>query len=149
MTKKELLHEFCQVYVATRISRIQQNIAGIQESLSAETKSSAGDKHETGRAMLQLEREKLGQQLAEIERTQSILSKTPLKTNTKIVGLGSLVITTKATYYIAISAGAYTTNTETIFCISAQTPMATLLMGRAVNDVVSFRGENITILNIT
>jgi len=53
MNVKEHLSEFCQEYVDGRILRIQNSIESIQQSLSSETKSSAGDKHETGRAMLQ------------------------------------------------------------------------------------------------
>ncbi len=39
-----------------------------KKALFSETKSSAGDKHETGRAMLQLEMEKTSQQLAVINQ---------------------------------------------------------------------------------
>ena len=60
MDIKEQLYEFCRAYIDGRTIRINESIKSIQESLSSETKSSAGDKHETGRAMLQLEREKLG-----------------------------------------------------------------------------------------
>ena len=38
----------------------------IKEALFEEIKSSVGDKHETGRAMLQLEREKVGNQFYEV-----------------------------------------------------------------------------------
>lgn len=49
---KQLLFDKCSDYVETRFSTIQSSIEEIQESLTSETKSSAGDKHETGRAML-------------------------------------------------------------------------------------------------
>ena len=64
---KRQLYSQCVDFVEERLSNIQNQIRAIQESLTSETKSSAGDKHETGRAMLQLEREKAGQQLAEVE----------------------------------------------------------------------------------
>ena len=75
MTIKESLFKKCEAFVEKRLQSIQKANSEIQESLLSETKSSAGDKHETGRAMLQLEREKTGQQLAEIQKTQEILSK--------------------------------------------------------------------------
>ena len=43
----------------------------LRESLESEQKSSAGDKHETGRAMVQLEQEKLGKQLHKLQRRAS------------------------------------------------------------------------------
>jgi len=107
MNVKEQLSEFCQEYVDGRIIRIQNSINSLQESLSSETKSSAGDKHETGRAMLQLEREKLGQQLLEVERMAIILSRISISIKTNAVVLGSWVKTSKRDYFLAISAGAY------------------------------------------
>ena len=65
--KKELYNQ-CSDFIEHRLLAIKSTINDIQESLDSETKSSAGDKHETGRAMLQLDREKLGQQLAEIQK---------------------------------------------------------------------------------
>jgi len=110
MSLKQQLSEFCQQYVDGRTIRIQDSIKSIQESLSSETKSSAGDKHETGRAMLQLEREKLGQQLLEVERMAIILSRISISLKTNAVVLGSLVKTSKRDYFLAISAGAYKDN---------------------------------------
>lgn len=60
MSLKEELYELCVDFVDSRLSTIQQTIESNQKALTSETKSSAGDKHETGRAMLQLEMEKAG-----------------------------------------------------------------------------------------
>ena len=70
--KESLLH-FCQDYVRQKQEVLKKRGASLQESLNSETKSSAGDKHETGRAMVQLEQEKLGQQLQEIEKNDPSL----------------------------------------------------------------------------
>ena len=91
MITKSQLQEFCKSHVNSRISRIQKDIDSIQESLASETKSSAGDKHETGRAMLQLEREKLGQQLKEAEKMALILTRISITYKAKTIVLGSWV----------------------------------------------------------
>ena len=65
---KEVLYASCIDFIEDRLETIQRTINDIQGSLTSETKSSAGDKHETGRAMLQLEREKSGVQLNEIQK---------------------------------------------------------------------------------
>jgi len=60
---KTQLLELCNQSLDTRLQNVLAVIEDIKQSLQSETKSSAGDKHETGRAMLQLEREKAGHQL--------------------------------------------------------------------------------------
>jgi len=148
MNVKKQLSEFCQEYVDSRTLRIQDSIKSIQESLSSETKSSAGDKHETGRAMLQLEREKLGQQLLEVERMAIILSRISISIKANAVVLGSWVKTSKRDYFLAISAGAYEGTPSPIYCVSRATPIGKLLLGKSIGDVVDFNGEKIRISEI-
>ncbi len=148
MPSKQILYNFCQNFIEARISRIQNNIRDVQESLATETKSSAGDKHETGRAMLQLEREKLGQQLLEAERTKQVLSKVPLEKASKTVGLGSWVKTSNADYFLAISAGQFEDDESKVYCISADTPIGGLLLGKSTRDTFLFNNSETEILNV-
>jgi len=148
MNLKEHLYQFCATYVEVRINRIQFRIKEVQVALGAETKSSAGDKHETGRAMLQLEREKLGQQLAEAEKTKKIFAKVNIKDKSMCASLGSLVKTSKAHYFLAISAGEFQDGNKLVYCISAATPIGRLLIGKTVGDMVTFNGEEIKVLEI-
>ncbi|AIM60130.1 GreA/GreB family elongation factor [Cellulophaga lytica] len=148
MVKKEDLLEFCRNFINNRVSRIQSNITGVQDSLASETKSSAGDKHETGRAMLQLEREKLGAQLLEAEKMQQLLSKVNIAKSTTLVGLGSVVYTEKSNYFIAISAGEFVQNKNKFYCISANTPIGKLLLGKSEGDSFVFNGATIKITQV-
>uniref|UniRef100_UPI0040490B05 3-oxoacyl-ACP synthase n=2 Tax=Gelidibacter sp. TaxID=2018083 RepID=UPI0040490B05 len=145
---KQLLFEKCSDYIEARFSTIQSSIEEIQESLSSETKSSAGDKHETGRAMLQLEREKAGQQLAEIENVKNALAQINIEKVSETIILGSLVYTSQYNYFIAISAGLLTIGTETFYAISPQTPIGQLLLGKRVGDRVDFRKQIIVVENV-
>lgn len=147
-SQKKAAYNFCKGFVEDRLARIQTSISSIQESLSSETKSSAGDKHETGRAMLQLEREKLGVQLAEAENTKQLLLKVNSDAKSDKVGLGSFVKTSKAIYFISISAGEFKTSKGSIFCISIATPIGQLLLGRSVGECIRFNGNNILIEKI-
>lgn len=148
MSIKESLYAFCEAFVKARLTRIHRDIDQVQEALSSETKSSAGDKHETGRAMLQLEREKLGQQLMEAERMNQVLNKVPVIQRSPHISLGSYVKTSKASYYIAISAGAHTEAGETIFCISMATPIAQSLLGKTVGDIAIFNNTELHIVAV-
>lgn len=145
---KQRLFEMCHDFVEERFLNVQNQIKEIQESLTSETKSSAGDKHETGRAMLQLEREKAGHQLAEIEKLKESLSKVDTTVISSSVGLGSVVFTSQANYFIAISAGKLEVNSQSFFAISPNTPIGLLMMGKVVGDEVVFREQNFLINSI-
>jgi len=135
---KKAVYSFCEEYIQLRLNRIQSEIEKIKEALQSEVKSTAGDKHETGRAMLQLEREKLGAQLGEAEKMKAILNKVPMGIKDQKIALGSLVETNMANYYISISAGRFKTDGIDVFCISPSTPIGKLLIGKSVNDSIKF-----------
>ena len=145
---KENLHLQCVNFVENRFQTIHNTIKEIQQSLTTETKSSAGDKHETGRAMLQLEREKAGNQLAEIQKIKEALFKINIETNSEKIGLGSVVYTSKANYFIAISAGELQFENELFYAISSSTPIAKLLFGKTTGDHINFRHQNFKIIKV-
>jgi transcription elongation GreA/GreB family factor len=145
---KQQLYFLCKAFCNNRLQNIQKIIEEIQESLTSETKSSAGDKHETGRAMLQLEREKAGNQLAETQKLQEALSKIDVTKTNNVIGLGSVVYTTQANYFIAISAGELKIDDQTFYAISANTPIGELLIGKQVDDVVSFRDQEFKVVAV-
>lgn len=148
MTVKKQLYNQCLASVERKLQTIKNKIQEIQESLTTETKSSAGDKHETGRAMLQLEREKIGQQLAETQKLKEILSKVDVTKVSKEISLGSVVYTTQNNYFIAISAGELKVDKTSFYAISASTPIGKLLIGKTVGDVIGFKEEQFTITNV-
>jgi len=148
MTIKQQLYLQCVEYCNNRLKVIKNTIVEIQESLTSETKSSAGDKHETGRAMLQLEREKAGNQLAETEKLQELLTKIDVNKTSKTVCLGSLVFTTQANYFIAISAGELVIESKKYYAISPNTPIGKLLIGKQVGDLVSFREQEFKVVSV-
>ncbi len=145
--KKNLI-QLCQDSLDVRFNSITTIIKDLKQSLQSETKSSAGDKHETGRAMVQLEREKAGKQLAEIQKTQLVLAKINPDKNTSSISLGSVVRTTKANYFIAISAGSLIYNNNSYYAISPNTPIGLLLMGKTTGDVISFRESSFEIVEV-
>ena len=145
---KQDLYNQCLSFVHNRLQTIQNTISEIQESLTSETKSSAGDKHETGRAMLHIEREKAGQQLAEIQKINQILTKVDVSETSEIVVLGSIVFTTQANYFVAVSAGEISTSSDKFYAISAITPIAQLLLGKTVDDTIQFRDQKFKIIRV-
>ena len=145
---KEVLYEHCSSFIKNRLQTIQNTINDIQRSLLSETKSSAGDKHETGRAMLQLEREKAGNQLADIQKLKESFSKVDITKTSETISLGSIVLTSQNNYFIAISAGEFTVGNDTYYAISPNTPIGQLLLGKTVGNEVVFREQKFKIETI-
>ena len=148
MNIKEELYKQCCVFIDNRLKNVNNVISEIQESLQSETKSSAGDKHETGRAMLQLEREKAGNQLAEIQITQENLSRIDVAKKAEVISLGSVVYTTKSNYFVSISAGEIEADESSFYAISPSTPIGQLLFSKKVGEEVAFRDQKFKITNI-
>lgn len=145
--KSELL-QHCQNQVGVRFSKIKQTIAGIEESLFDESKSSAGDKHETARAMLQIDRENAGRQLQEIEKINQLLKKIDIKATSDYARLGSLINTDKFNYFISISIGTVTIDTAEFLCVALNSPVGQLLSGKRKGETFTLNGTNYKIKKV-
>ncbi len=148
MEVKQELYHLCTEFVNKRLQTIEQTIQSNQKALTSETKSSAGDKHETGRAMLQLEMEKAGQQLQNIRLMKETLAKLDLSTHEKVARLGSLVVTDKTTFFLSISAGKLTANSKDFFAVSVSSPIGRMLLGKQENDSFIFNQHPIKIKKV-
>jgi transcription elongation GreA/GreB family factor len=145
--KTELL-ETCKKFVENRFKTVQEILLSFQNDLQSETKSSAGDKHETGRAMLQLEMEKTSQQLIGIKQMISVLDKIDISKKSKKIHLGSIVFTEKDSYFLSISAGKIILNNEVFYAISTSSPIGKLLLGKQENEQFLFNGNTLKIQKI-
>ena len=145
---KEALFRQCEAYANKRLQTVEAVISSNQLALQSETKSSAGDKHETGRAMLQLEMEKAGQQLAGIMQMKEILAKVDILKTSKNVRLGSVIFTEKVNYFLSISAGQLVVANKMYFAVSVSSPIGKLLLGKQENDVISFNEKRYKVQKI-
>lgn len=147
MNIKEELFKQCQDFVNKRLQTVEEIITSNQKALQAETKSSAGDKHETGRAMLQLEMEKASQQLAGIQFMKETLSKINISKTSEVAHLGSIVVTTTGIYFLCISAGQIVIENKVYYAVSIASPIGKILLGKKANDEYVFnRQKNKVIL---
>lgn len=144
---KEQLYKACALFVGNRLKTVTNIIESNKKALHSETKSSAGDKHETGRAMLQLEMEKASQQLDGINTMAAILNKISIENQSKTIRLGSLITTTKANYFLAISVGKIVIENKDYFAISAQSPIGKQLLGKNIGDTIPFNNAEIIAIN--
>lgn len=145
---KKSLYDACKIYLQEKIARSQKAIDEAQYAANNETKSSVGDKYETGRAMMQLEIEKYSRQLAEwLKMLQDLEQIDPEKACTQVT-LGALVECSGANYYIAVAAGKILYDGKTYFAISPAAPIGELLMGKKIGDSVQFRAQILEIQHI-
>lgn len=146
--KQELLSS-CYANAEDRRSKILSSIKSIEESMFEESKSSSGDKYETGRSMLQIDRENAGKQLKEVEALIATLNKVNISATSNYARLGSLVVTNHFTYFISISIGAISVHDLRYLCIALNSPIGQLLNGKRVGEEFSFNGMQFIVENIS
>jgi len=131
-----------------KIDITQQAIDEAQKSANNETKSSAGDKYETGRAMSQNERNMNAKHMVELLNMKKIfLSIDPEKT-LDTVELGSIAQTKVAVYFISAALGKVSLNGTNVFAISAISPIAQAMLGKARNEHFEWQGKSQELINI-
>jgi len=145
---KQTLIEQCEEFVQQKIDVSEKLMNEAQESANNETKSSAGDKFETGRAMMHAERDKNAHQLSEAMKIKMQLDRLKRAESADKVTFGSVVITSFGNYFISISAGRVIVGDEKYFAISPQAPLAQSFLQKKVGDVVDFNDQQIKILEV-
>lgn len=114
----------------------------LSSSLGKETKSTAGDKHETGRAMVQREMEQAGGRLARCEAMQAVASRLDLDRARTSVGPGAIVVSGDAKLLIGVGLGPFEVPGVGRFqAISANAPIAMALAGGQAGERREFRGR--------
>ncbi|MFT4525329.1 MAG: transcription elongation GreA/GreB family factor [Granulosicoccus sp.] len=146
---KKTLYSLCENAIEQRVAHAKEALSLAQESANDETKSSAGDKHETGRAMAQLEAEKANAQLNQAMNLKHQLEKLDASIQTEKVVIGSLVICKTARFLLTVSAGKLEHEGQTYFAISADSPIGKLLLGKVTGDSITFNGITHEIVEIT
>lgn len=145
--KKEL-HRLCISYVQNRIDTVMQAINAAQQAANEETKSSAGDKYETGRAMMQQDTDRNRAQLTEANKLMVALNQINVDFISEAALPGSLVVTNNGKFYIAISAGTVLLNGEVYFAVSPGSPIGLKLKGQKAGDEFSLNDKRYKIESI-
>ncbi|QCK16594.1 3-oxoacyl-ACP synthase [Mangrovivirga cuniculi] len=145
---KNRIHQYCLDQINDKIVLSEAGMREAQESANNETKSSAGDKYETGRAMAQIEKDKYAAQLAEAKKLFKVIDNLDPKKKHDKVEPGALVITDSGNYYISVSVGKIIINGNQYFAISPLTPLAKAIIDKESGETGIFRGKEIKINKI-
>lgn len=147
MLKKALLEQ-CRSFVNDKLSLIESIMTANRRALEHESKSSAGDKHETGRAMLHLEMEKASQQFQAAKQMKEVLDRIELNSASKKIRLGSLVATDQGVYFLSISAGELIVDGKYYYAVSPSSPIGNLLVGKESGSNLTLGSKVINIMAV-
>ena len=145
--KKSLLFQ-CAELMQEKINVLEKMTNEMQDSANNETKSSAGDKFETGRAMMHMERDKYARQLAQAIHVRDQLKRINPDKIFDQVSFGAVVKTRLANYFIAISAGRIEVEGEKFYVISPQAPLAQEILQKKAGDAFVFNDQEVKVLEV-
>jgi transcription elongation GreA/GreB family factor len=145
VTFKQKVHKRCCDLLNEKISSLRKTLVELEEGSESDNKSSAGDKHETARAMMQIEQEKLGKQLNEILVQLSELEKIDPVVSSAQVAKGGLVTTNNGILFVSVALGKIVVDEKTVMALSPKSPLGVKLMGLKANDSTEINGTNYTV----
>lgn len=134
--------------VDEKVNSATSAIDATTESKNTATKSTAGDKHETGRAMMERELALSNAQLQKAQFLKNELSKISLEVDVTSVQLGALVVTSQGNYFISIGLGKINVLGDDCYAISGGSPLGIAMMGKQKGQKVNFQGRNIEIIDV-
>jgi len=136
---KPAFYEACLRFIKARIETAETALAQAQEASNDDTKSSAGDKFETTREMMQL---------ADAQQNMALLKTLVDVPAAAAVKNGSLVETSQGVFYVSISAGQLSVEGKPAFAISAASPVGQLMLGKQVGETFTFNQKAYEIVSI-
>ena len=145
--KKEILIQL-EIGLSEKITALKQQITDLTTDAQNDAKGSAGDKHETGLAMMHLEQEKLSTKLKEvITQLQNIRSISIDKAH-RVISMGSLIDVETAIFFVSEALPHFIYHKKMIFPLSTQAPIYIELKGKKAGDSFQFNNKLIHIKTI-
>ncbi len=148
MTFKQTVYSKFLSLLNERIDSFQFTLDELSISVMNETKSTAGDKHETALSMLQLEQSRIAEHLYEAIDNKTIFMQIDLDELSDMIRSGSLVQTNKGYFFISIALPKVTVDGIAVIAISPQSPLGQKLMGHSKGDVIEMNGMSHTIVEV-
>lgn len=146
---KENLYQLCLNFIEQRIQTAETALVQAREASNDDTKSSAGDKYETSREMMQQDIDRNKRLLIDAEENRKVLETIGHAPVSDRIRGGSLVRTNQGIFYISISAGQLQAEGQTVFAVSAASPIGKFMLGKQKNDSFTFNGKQYLIEDVT
>ena len=145
---KETAYEQIIALLDEKITMAEKAVLSAKESRNSETKSSAGDKHETGRAMSQIELDNSEMQLGKVLNLKRQFLQLDVLKERNIVEPGCLVRTDNGTYFISIGLGKIELKNADCYAVSIQSPIGRAMQNKKVGDLISFQNKHFEVQDI-
>lgn len=145
---KANLCSLLQEQLATKIEFAHRAVLSAKESRDNETKSSAGDKYETAREMMQFEIDKQTAHLHQLKLLQTELSRVNVEKAHAVAAFGSVVCTTNGNYFLSVSLGKLVLDGEIYYALSLASPLGKVLLNKSEGDTFNFQGKEIEVKSL-
>ena len=149
MSFKKKVHATCVHRIDEKLESIQKEVGELKKSLSSETKSSMGDKYETAREMINLEKGKLSEQLEQFNKMKLLLKSIDPEKELNEVKTGAHVTTLQGEFYVSVGLGGLHVDDKKVFAISPVSPIGQAMLDKKVGDTFSINGRDQKILSVS
>ncbi|MEP7255451.1 MAG: hypothetical protein ABI666_06720 [Ferruginibacter sp.] len=148
MTLKQKIYTHYLQVAKDKVQALEKVLADLKESGANETKSTAGDKHETALAMLQIEQANVRGQLKEAQEQKVALEKIDPALSATIVVNGSLVKTNRGYLFVSTALGKALIDGVAVIALSQQSPLGKQLMGLTKGNIAVINNIHYVVENI-
>lgn len=141
MINREEIFEEINTQLRQEISESQEYLEGLLVSRNNDTKSSAGDKYETGRAMMQQEIDRAEDRIQQLRKQRNEIERLQKVEQNRSCQPGAIVQLENELFLLGPAVGKLKLNGVILFSISMASPLGQLLSGKEEGDFVQFRGK--------
>lgn len=142
------VYNACLTLLEQRAEELANELKNLKESAESDTKSSMGDKYETAREMINLEKGKLAERIDQVNQMRASLNNLDASIKMDEVKQGALVKTESGHFYISISLGDIEVNGKKIWVISPMAPLSRAMLGKKKGDAIMVAGKTQQIISI-
>jgi hypothetical protein len=136
---KRKLFSACMALLDEKIKGLYTALDDLTAGAETDSKSSAGDKHETSRAMMQIEHENLSRQLDGLLKEKNELAGIDIG-RSEFIRKGSLIKTNYGYIFLSVALGKITVDAENVITLSPQSPLGKKLLNHSEGDTVETNG---------
>lgn len=129
MSLKAKIHKACIQQLDEKITTLKTMLTDLTEGVKNDSKSSAGDKHETAQAMMQIEHEKISRQLNDALSQKAMVEQIDPLIHSSVVGTGSLLKTNMGYLFMSAALGKIKIDGTEFIALSMQSPLGQKLVG--------------------
>lgn len=148
MINRDLIFQEVKSQIKLEVEESKNYLDGLVDSRNNDTKSSAGDKYETGRSMMQQEIDRAEDRLQQLKIQFNELERLSDIGVAHNCQQGSIVVLGDDLLLLGPAIGKIEIQEYIVFCISMGSPLGRLLAGKKEGDEVQYRGKQTLISKI-